>query len=369
MLPLAIRCARRAPFLVLVGTLAACELPVLPSEAPILQQTWVVPGDSVTVSVTQILPTNVGLNGAGTAFAVTIPTPSTFNTTLGAMCGSAACQVAIAAVAPVPAFNNAGSPLTTSVLFPAGITAATVLSGTLNLSISNNLGFDPLRPNGASSPFGSIAITLTSGTSTLTTTFGGASDTLVNATTRLFAVPMPIGVYTGTVAVSVVFTVPAGGNATLKASNALSISAATSGLTLTAATVVVLNDAINTAPSAFDLSGADFADQVESGGLLLDILNPFTAGATMNVVIAAPAQGGAGPVSITKQLIIPATATSAASILLTKPELQSLLGKNGVTMSVNGTATGTGAANTVTVTPAQRITMRTRVQLVLNVGA
>ncbi len=360
------RPAQRAAVLVLAGTLAACEIP---SEAPILQQTWIVPGDSVTVSVAQLLPTNVGLNVGGTAFTVAIPSPSNFNATLGTLCGQPACQSGATVVAPVPAFTSGAGTLATNVTFPAGVTAATVSGGTLTLSILNNLGFDPLRPNGAVAPFGSFAVTLTSGATTSTTTFLGATRTMANAATTAFAVTLPVGVYTGSIAVSVTFTVPAGGNASLSSGNSLSVSAAMSGLTLTQAAVAVTNKLVNTSPSAFDLEGADFADQVESGGLLLDIVNPFTASASMSVVIAAPAQGGAGAVSISKSLTILGTPSSTATIILSKLELQSLLGKSNVTMAVTGTATGTGAGNTVTVTPTQRITLRTRVQLVLNVGA
>ncbi|MCE9602784.1 MAG: hypothetical protein K8S21_11325 [Gemmatimonadetes bacterium] len=360
------RYAHRAALVVLTGVLAACEIP---SEAPILQQTWIVPGDSVAVTVAQILPTNVLLTSGGTAFAVTIPSPSNFSATLGTLCGQPACQSGATVSAPVPAFTSGSGVLTTTVTLPAGVTSATVSGGTLNLSILNNLGFDPLRPNGAVAPFGSFAVTLTSGATTSTTTFVGSSRTMTNAATTAFAVPLPLGVYTGSIAVSVAFTVPAGGSALLSAANSLSISASVGGLTLTQATVVVASDPVNTAPSAFDLEGADFADQVESGGLLLDIVNPFTASATMNVVIAAPAQLGSGAVSITKALVIPATPTSTATIDLTKADLQSLLGKSNVTMAVNGTATGTGAGNTVTVTPTQQMTLRTRVRLVLNVGA
>lgn len=366
MLPMNRRQAPRAALLVLTGLLAACEIP---SEAPILQQTWIVPGDSVTVSVAQILPSNVGLNVGGTAFTVTIPAPPTFNSTLGTLCGQPACQSNVTVVAPVPAFTSSGAALSSTVTFPAGVTAATVSGGTLTLSITNNLGFDPLRTNGASAPFGSVAVTITSGATTSTTTFAGASRTMATGATSVFAVPLPTGVYTGSIAVSLAFTVAAGGNASLNASNAISISTSVTGLTLTQATVVVNSDAVNTSPSAFDLEGADFADQVESGGLLLDIVNPFTASASMSVVIAAPAQLGSGAVSITKALVIPATPTSTATIDLTKAELQSLLGRSNVTMAVNGTATGTGAGNTVTATPTQQMTLRTRVRLVLNVGA
>ncbi len=371
MLPSVSWCTPRTALVVLVGALAACDKESLEKliPIPILQETWVIPGDSMTVGVTHILPTNVAVTGAGTAFAVTIPSPSSFSTTLGVLCGQVICQSSIAVVAPVPAFSTGTNPLTTTVVFPAGVTAATVASGTLNLSISNSLGFDLLQPSGGVAPYGSMAITVTSGASTSTTSFTGATRTMANGVTTLFAVPMPIGAYTGTIAVSVAFIVPAGANASMQSSNALSVSAAMAGLTLTQATVVVNADPVNTAPSAFDLESADFAGQVESGALLVNVLNSFTASATLSVVIAAPAQNGTGAVSITKALNIPATPTSTASINFSRAELQSILGKSGVTMAVNGTATGTGAGNTVTVTPTQQITLRTRVQLVLNVGA
>lgn len=361
-----VRHALRFALVLPLGLLAACEIP---SDPPILQQTWIVPADSVTVSVAELLPANVALNGAGTAFLVTIPAPPVFNTTLAALCGQPACQSGATVVAPVPAFTSGAGTLATSVTFPAGVTAATVTNGSLDLSITNNLGFDPLRPNGAAPPYGSVAITLTSGASTSTTTFLGNTRTMANGGTTLFSVPLPTGVYTSSVAVSVVFTVPAGGNASLNGSNSISISTALPAITVSQAMIVVTAEPVATSPTDFDLSGVDFADQVESGGLILDVLNPFSATANMAVVIAAPAQNGSGAVSINKALVIPATPTSSTTILLSRTELQSLLGKSNVTIAVTGTATGTGAGNTVTVTPTQRLTLRTKVQLVLNVGA
>lgn len=366
MSPRIVRHAVRTALLVPLGLLAACDIP---SDAPILQQTWIIPSDSITVGVAEILPTNVALNGGGTAFVVTVAAPAAINSTLGALCSQPVCQSGVAVVAPVPAFTSPGGSLGTTVSFPAGVTAATVSGGTLNLSINNTLGFDPLRPNGASAPFGSIAITLTSGTTTSTTTFTGSTRSLPTGATTLFAVPMPTGVYTGTVAVSSVLTVPAGGSGSLASANAISIGTTVQSLTVSQATVVVNGDAVNTAPTDFDLSGVDFGDQVESGGLLLDVTNGLAASANMSVAISAPAQDGAGPVTVTKALVIPATPTSSSTISLNRTELQSLLGKSNVTITVTGTATGAGAGNTVTVTPTQRITLRTRVRLILNVGA
>jgi hypothetical protein len=355
-----------AALLASVGAVAACDL--LPSEAPILQQTWVVPGDSVTVGVSQILPAGVNLNGAGTAFVLSTPSANV-STTLGALCGLPVCTSTTTANVPVPAFTSGAGTLSSTIAIPAGVTAATVTGGNVVVAIANNLGFDPLRPNGATTPYGRLIVTRSSGTATRTDTIGGLTQAMPSGATTTLTLALPTGTWANSLTFSLVFDVPAGANATLNANNSLSISASLQTLTVSGATVVVNNDAVNTAPSAFNLEDVDFADQVESGGFIIDVQNPFTASAALNMVITAPAQNGQAAVSITKPLTITAQPTSTTSVDLTKAELQSLVGKANVTIAVNGTATGTGAGNTVTVTPTQKITMRTKVRLVLNVGA
>lgn len=356
-----------AALLATTGVVAACDNP-LPSSAPILQQTWVVPGDSVTVGVSQILPAGVNLNGGGTAFVVSTPSAN-LSTTLGALCGIAACQSTTTATVPVPAFTSGASTLSSTIAMPAGVTTATVTGGNVVLAVANNLGFDPLRPNGASAPYGRLIVTRTSGTATRTDTIGGATQAMPTGATTTLTLALPTGTWSGSLTFGLVFDVPAGGNATLNANNGLSLSASLQTLTVSAATVVVNNDAVNTAPSAFNLEDVDFADQVESGGFEIDVANPFTASAALTMQISAPAQLGQPAVSISKALAIAATPTSSTQVALTKAELQSLVGKANVTIAVNGTATGTGAGNTVSVSPAQKITMRTKIRLVLNVGA
>ena len=72
--------------------------------------------------------------------------------------------------------------------------------------------------------------------------------------------------------------------------------------------------------------------------------------------------------SYSKAISIPATPTSTVTITLTKAEMSSLIGKSGVTITVNGTANGTGAGGTVAVTPTQVLKLRTKVQLLINMG-
>ncbi|MFN0099281.1 MAG: hypothetical protein ACKVS7_11435 [Gemmatimonadaceae bacterium] len=366
MYSLSLRRASRAALLMPLAVLAACDLP---SEAPIFEQTWVVPADSVSVGVGNLLPSGVAVNGGGTAFVVTTPAAN-INTSLGAVCGQAACQSGVTVNAPVPAFTSSVGAFSSSIAFPVGVNSASVAGGTIAILITNNLGFDPLRPNGAAAPYGRLIVTVTSGTTARTDTIqGSASQGIANSASTNFSVTLPIGSYANTVSVAMSLVVPAGGNANLNAGNAISVNAMLQNLAVSQATVVVSNRAISTAPSEFDLDGLDFDDEVQSGAIILDIANPFTAAGSLNVVINAPMQGGSPAVNIQKTIAISAQPNSSQTVALTRAELVSLLGKSGVTVSTNGTVTGTGAGNTVTVTPTSQITVRTQMQLILHVGA
>jgi len=361
------RRAARAAFLAIAGGLAACEIP---SEAPILQQTWVVPGDSIAVGVAQVLPDSIAVNGGGTAFIVGARAPVVVATSLGALCAQPACQSGGAVVAPVPAFTSPVGLLDNTVSLPAAITSATVTSGTLNISVTNNLGFDPLRPNGTGAvAYGQISVTITSGAVNSTTNFNGATQAMPTAAVTDLTVPLPTGVYTGSITVAVSVNVPAGDPASMSSSNSFSVSSALSVITVSQATVVVINESIATAPTQYDLEDVDFADQVESGGFIIDIINPLTASAAVTLAISAPAQGSDPAVLINKNINIAATPTSSVTVTLSQSELQSLVGKTGVQMTVTGLANGTAAGNTVTVTPSARIVLHTKLQLILNVGA
>jgi hypothetical protein len=77
----------------------------------------------------------------------------------------------------------------------------------------------------------------------------------------------------------------------------------------------------------------------------------------MNVVINAP---GA---AITKQLTLSASATSTARVELTGSEIQSILGKNPVTVTVRGTVSS--PSGTATVRPGQTVSIGTRLELTI----
>ncbi len=366
MLPSLLRRARRGAALSAVAALAACDLP---SEMPILQQTWVVPADSVTVGAADLVPDGVTVfDGPAQTFEVSSPVID-IATTLGEVCGQPECQVPGTVTAPTPAFRSADDLLSASLTFPAGITSATVLDGAFGFDVTNNLGFDPLRPNGNVAPYGELIITITSGATTFTDTLTGATQSMPNGQTTEYFLLLPTGTYTSSVDIALVFDVPAGQPAAMNASNGLAIAASLDAVSLSQATIAVVDEAITTTPSDFDLEDVDFGDQVEGGALLLTVDNPLTASADLDVVLEAPAQDGQPAVLISRAINVPAQPTSTAEVTLSRNEIQSLLGKTGVTISVTGAVNGTGAGNTITLTPDSRITVRSQLSLTLNVGA
>lgn len=351
------------------AVLAACEMP---SELPIFQQTWVIPTDSVTVSVAELLPNGITLTEGGTpSFTVTTPSGS-ISTDLGAICNHPVCQNNTPTAIPsTPAFSSPAGLLSSSISFPSDVSNLTISGGSLRLAITNQLGFDPLRPNGASTaPYGRIIVRISSGASvTRTDTIvGSPAQGIPNGASTTLSVPLPTGIYNDDVQVSVALDVPAGDGATLSAGNSLSIVASLFNANVSQATVAVSGQPVDTDPTEFDLEDVDFADQVAGGGLRFVISNPFTATASVDVVITAP-DGESGTLVIRKPIHVPDQLSSTASVTLTRSEILSLIGRSDITIRVSGAVNGTGPGNTVSVTPSSQLAIQTQLELILNVGA
>src|SRR3989304_1201244 len=120
-----------------LAALAACDVP---TEAPIVEQRWILPVDNTTISVSELLPTGVTVSGNN--FAVTV---GAFNTSksLGDLCPG--CAPLNGLTAPVPAFDGT---FTLSRAPPADVASATVVSGSALIAVQNGFGFDPLAGGG-----------------------------------------------------------------------------------------------------------------------------------------------------------------------------------------------------------------------------
>jgi hypothetical protein len=359
------RRALTAP-LIALAALTACDIPL---EAPILRQTWVVPTDTVVVGVQEFLPAGLWVTDAEPPRLYAFIPDALIGTTLGAVCGAPECQSAAGVTAPVPGFTSPAGALSATLPLPDGVLALTLSGGTLRIAVTNGFSFDPLRPNGAATaPYGSLAITLTSGAITSSHTVqGSASLGMPSGATTVYSLPLPTGVYTDDFAVDAQLSVPAGDAAMLRSGDVLGIVAGLQQLAIDSATVAVAARYIDAVPSNFDVSDLDLSDNVVGGALLLGITNPFTATAELSLELAAPAQNGRPAVSIIKPLDVP-VGTSTATVPLSGPELNALIGKSGAWVSLFGIVNGTGASNGVTAGPTSRITIRTQLSLSVDQG-
>jgi hypothetical protein len=355
-----------AAALAALGT-GACEFP---ATTPKWQTKWEVPAESATVAVANFLPAGV-LIGAGGTMLVSVPAPGPVVTTLLSICG-ASCNVV--ATIPVPAFNNNGSPIGGTLTLPASVTSAALTAGQVDVGVTNNFTFDPIKPAGSVSP-GTIRIKLTSGATIVAdTTISSANGaTILPATTTTFHVALKPGTISGNFSYQVTITCP--GSATTAAINpANSITVTPSvtapGVSIGSAVVTLVNQAIADSTPAFDLSSTSIdPTTIQNAALVLRITNPFQAGGAMTATMTAP-----GVTPVTKPLTLtPAAAVGTPSVTtstinFTSAEIGSFLGHAGVKVKYAGTVSGTGAANTLTVTPTQKLGMQADLRASIFVG-
>ena len=365
-----VRLARLGLGLSLLAGLAACEYP---TEAPRWQTQWQVPAESASLKVASFLPTGVTVTPAGTAFNVTVPAPAPIGTTLGAVCGA---PCAVAATVPIPAFNNAGSPLSGSIALPASTSSVTIQSGAFDIAVTNNFGFDPLRPAGAVG-FGSVRIKLTSGGGAFTiadTTIGGALSPLPVGAITTFRIALRAGtVPGGTFAYQVTITCPGSAStAAIAPGQTFNVAPAIvgTGIQLSKATVTLINQSVSDSTPAFDLTNSKISTSaLQSVGTVLKISNPFQVSAGFSLTLTAP---GVAPVAKTL-IITPAAndstpASSTVTVSFTPAEFTPFRGRSGVRLKYAGTVTGAAPGNTVGVRPSHVLAIQASVLAGILVG-
>jgi hypothetical protein len=140
------------------------------------------------------------------------------------------------------------------------------------------------------------------------------------------------GTVTGAIETRLEIDSPGTQTATIDITDDIGISANTTSLLVSEATIDV--DGLSTSLSVEDLDtedlGGALTDAMVSGTVVMDITNPF--GLTFSGTITV------GPV--VKDLTVSADATSTVSLIYTGEELRSFLGVPGITLSGEGTLGG-----------------------------
>jgi len=342
----------RAGVALVAGALAltGCDYP---TTAPILTQRWVLPAENTTIGVDQFLPPGVEENGDAFTLAVD---PATVSESLGALCSACPNGVTV----PKPSFTGT---LSTSASFPANVSGATLISGSVALAVHNGFSFDPIRPGAGNT--GSLTITLTDGPAgpqVAQVVIDGATEALPPGSTvnKLVALtPGPVGptVYASSVLVS-----PAGDPVALNTSESLTITATPQALLMSSAEVAVAGRTVRFDSTSLDVSDIDqsIIDAVDQGAYVFDLTNPFGVSVDGNLEIT-----GDGVPTITKTLSVPDGATSSTTVTFTGEELRSFLGRSNVQLTGSGVVS---AAGPITVEPAQEITIDGKLDLSLSFG-
>jgi hypothetical protein len=351
--------------LVLLATLAACDVP---TKLPNWDQTWFIPGDSTSVSVSELLPTSGDLTmstvGGQPVFALSVAAPGTYSASLGQICS--ACAAANGLTVPKPAFTLVDS---VSTALPSDVVAATIVSGTFAYTITNGFSFDPIRPNAAGAPYGYFVLSVVNGTTVVArdSVDGAALAMGKNGATlsRSIALAQPGGslAIDGTKPLRVHLTLnsPQGDPVTINSSQSISIAFQPSAVALSQAQVQLGSQSISANQTTIDFTSVSdqaLIDRVQGGTLHLVIASPFGVQGSLTATFTAP---GAAP--ITKSLALTTAAQQTPAISLTADELRSLLGKS-VTLNVSGTVSS--PSGTVTLTPTQVLEVNSTFQITLS---
>lgn len=326
-----------------LAVLAGCDIP---TEAPILEQRWILPVDNTTISVSELLPSGVTVSGSN--FAVSV---NAFNTSksLGELC--TACINGV--TAPVPAFNGT---FTMSQSLPADVAGATIASASAQIAIQNSFSFDPIAGGG------SLVVTLTDGQGGKEIGKVTFSTSLPPGQTTTQTLTVAPGSINSVLFVTAVLTSPGGQLTTIGTSQRLTITATPGTVLASSARVNVANQSVTIDPVDLDVEDIDdtITDKIENGSIILTIANPF--GVSVGVQLNINYPGG----TITKALSISNGATSTATISYTGAELRTFLGQSNVRLT--GTGTVSSSAGSITVTPAQKVTIDAKIDITLRIG-
>lgn len=308
----------RATILTACLAAGACDIP---TEAPIIDQRWVIPLEAVSLDQAELLPASVSI--LGNQYAVAVP-DGVATETVGNLCGP--CNAVNGLTGPAPAFTGSFSSVEA---LPNAVVSADVASGSVALSINNQLGWDPIAGGG------SITITLrgASGGPVLgTLQLQSPADALPNGVTTMANFAMGAGEVTGGIESVIDVVSPGGEITTMDTSNTITVTAVTSMMRAFGATVDV--DGLTASLSEEELDTEDIdesiVDNIISGTVVLDVMNPFGLVYSGDVVVG----------TITKSMVIPADATSQVEISYTGDELRSFIGVPGVTLSGTGIISG-----------------------------
>ena len=322
------------------------------------EQTWIVPGEEIGIGVADLLPADVTVSADGSEFETTIP-GTDIDLSLGEMCSS--CAAANGFTVPKPEFTYT---LNTTSALPAALVSATVTGDRFALRMAHDLNFDPLRPDSAAgADRGYLVVEVTSNGALVGRDSISGNDVAFDSATVLTPeIPIQTVEVTGDLDIQVRIYSPAGDPTLVDTGDTLGIEIAPATVTLSEATIDAGAITVDGTPVALNFEGVDSAlvSRIQSGGLLLDVVNPFGLEGTLNLTFDM------GSSTLTRTLNLTSAPTSTLSVAFSGAELQDMLGAGEVQVTAQGSLSAAGG--TITVHPEDELIMESQFELVILVG-
>jgi hypothetical protein len=358
---------RRAMLLGMPFGLAACDIArFVQDPTPILEQTWNIPAESASISVASILPPGVAITPDSSAFQVSVSAVS-FSRRVGDDC--AACQAQHGTTAIKPSFVVATG---SSTPLPANVVSGALVGGLVNVQVTNNLSFDPLRVKtiapASSDPAqqGRMVIVVRSGSLVVgKDSVNGVTTTFPAGTVLTRPIALQTGNITGALSVDLTLTSPASdNNVFMNANGTIATSAAVPDLRIAQMRMNVVNRTLTSiAGDSIELQGLDesITKKVQSATLEMTIDNPFNV--TGNVDVAF----GYGPgQAVTKTVSLPTGVDQIRTVALDSADMSNLFSTDEkIGLTISGTVNSPAP---IDVTPRQIIAISNRLVMVIRLG-
>jgi hypothetical protein len=269
------------------------------------------------------------------------------------------CVTLVGTRAPKPAFTMLAS---NSAALATDVVTATILSGTINVVLTNNMSFDPLRvtASGAGTQ-GHMVIIIRSGSQVLgRDSLNGSTTTWAPSAILNRAITLSSGTASGPLAAEVTVVSPAGDSVFIDGNSRLSASASGT-LNVASVSLNVAGRTLQSDSTEIDLSDLEsgITDKVVNGALQMTITNPLAIVGNVDVRFTyAPGQ------SVTKTISLPSGAAQVRTVALTRADLDNLFGRK-VMVTVSGAVSSTGP---LTLTPRLKIIVANRMILTIRTG-
>jgi hypothetical protein len=320
----------------------------------------VIPAQTTRFGVGEILPGSVTVTPDSTAFLVSLD-PVSFSETLGGLCP--ACVPLAGSTVPKPAFNGGF----TSILgLDPRIVSVTVVGGELVVEVENGLNFDPLNPAGGAPGIATFTLADASdGDQMALLTLDGTDTALPPGGTLTRSAPLLPGTVEGDLEITVQVDSPEGDAVTVDPAMSMAVTASTQDLLVSQVRADVSGEEVALDPVDLGMEEIDqaFTDRIVRGALVVDVVNPFAIGGSLDIVIE---DLGSGNPYVEKTAVLGPGPESRLRIELAREEFQTFLGRPGVFLS--GRARLAPDAGVVTMTPGQELVVEVSFDLTVEVG-